>query len=79
MGEGKLKLSYLSGDSGLISGDYVLTSGLGGFYPGALVIGTVDSVHTDDDGLAQYAVITPLARLDELTQVFIIKDFDIVD
>lgn len=79
MGEGKLKLSYLSGDSGLISGDYVLTSGLGGFYPGALAIGTVDSVQTDDDGLARYAVITPLARLDELTQVFIIKDFDIVD
>jgi rod shape-determining protein MreC len=79
MGEGKLKLSYLSGDSGLISGDYVLTSGLGGFYPGALAIGTVDSVQTDDDGLARYAVITPLAQLDELTQVFIIKDFDIVD
>ena len=79
MGEGKLKLSYLSGDSGLISGDYVLTSGLGGFYPGALAIGTVDSVQTDDDGLARYAVITPLARLNELTQVFIIKDFDIVD
>ena len=72
-------LSYLSGDSGLISGDYVLTSGLGGFYPGALAIGTVDSVQTDDDGLARYAVITPLAQLDELTQVFIIKDFDIVD
>lgn len=79
MGEGKLKLSYLPGDSELIRGDYVLTSGLGGFYPGALAIGTVDSVQTDDDGLARYAVITPLARLDELTQVFIIKDFDIVD
>lgn len=79
MGEGKLKLSYLPGDSELIRGDYVLTSGLGGFYPGALAIGTVDSVQTDDDGLARYAVITPLARLDELTQVFVIKDFDIVD
>ena len=79
MGEGKLRLNYLPGDAGLISGDYVLTSGLGGFYPGGLAIGTVDSVQTDDDGLAQYAVITPLARLDELTQVFVIKDFDIVD
>ncbi len=79
MGEGKLRLNYLPGDAGLISGDYVLTSGLGGFYPGSLAIGTVDSVQTDDDGLAQYAVITPLARLDELGQVFVIKDFDIVD
>ena len=41
MGEGKLKLSYLSADAQLLSGDVVTTSGLGGFYPGGLVIGTV--------------------------------------
>ena len=60
--------------------DYVVTtSGLGGFYPGGLVIGTVESVRTGDDGLAQYAVLAPAARLGELSEVFIIKDFDIVD
>ena len=79
MGEGRLKLSYLSTEAQLLSGDYVLTSGLGGYYPGGLVIATVDSVLTDDDGLAQYAVLTPSARLDELTEVFVIKDFDIID
>ena len=42
MGEGKLKLSYLSADAQLLSGDVVTTSGLGGFYPGGLVIGTGD-------------------------------------
>ena len=79
MGEGKLKLSYLSADAQLLSGDVVATSGLGGFYPGGLVIGTVESVRTGDDGLAQYAVLAPAARLGELSEVFIIKDFDIVD
>lgn len=79
MGEGKLKLSYLSADAQLLSGDVVMTSGLGGFYPGGLVIGTVESVRTGDDGLAQYAVLAPAARLGELSEVFIIKDFDIVD
>ena len=79
MGEGKLKLSYLSADAQLLSGDVVKTSGLGGFYPGGLVIGTVESVRTGDDGLAQYAVLAPAARLGELSEVFIIKDFDIVD
>lgn len=59
MGEGKLKLSYLSADAQLLSGDVVTTSGLGGFYPGGLVIGTVESVRTGDDGLAQYAVLAP--------------------
>ena len=79
MGEGKLKLSYLSADAQLLSGDVVTTSGLGGFYPRGLVIGTVESVRTGDDGLAQYAVLAPAARLGELSEVFIIKDFDIVD
>ena len=79
MGEGKLKLSYLSADAQLLSGDVVTTSGLGGFYPGGPVIGTVESVRTGDDGLAQYAVLAPAARLGELSEVFIIKDFDIVD
>ena len=79
MGEGKLKLSYLSADAQLLSGDVVTTSGLGGVYPGGLVIGTVESVRTGDDGLAQYAVLAPAARLGELSEVFIIKDFDIVD
>ena len=79
MGEGRLKLSYLSADAQLLSGDVVTTSGLGGFYPGGQVIGTVESVRTGDDGLAQYAVLAPAARLGELSEVFIIKDFDIVD
>ena len=79
MGEGKLKLSYLSADAQLLSGDVVTTSGRGGVYPGGLVIGTVESVRTGDDGLAQYAVLAPAARLGELSEVFIIKDFDIVD
>lgn len=48
MGEGKLKLSYLSADAQLLSGDVVTTSGLGGFYPGGLVIGTVESVRTGE-------------------------------
>lgn len=79
MEEGRLKLTYLSADAQLLSGDYVVTSGLGGFYPGGLVIGTVESILVDDDGLTLYAVLAPLARLDSLSEVFIVKDFEIVE
>ena len=79
MGEGKLRLSYLSADAQLLTGDVVTTSGLGGFYPSGLVIGTVETVQTGDDGLAQYAVLAPSARLDELKEVFVIKEFDVVE
>ena len=79
MGQKCFKLSYLPPAASLLAGDYIVTSGLGGYYPSGLVIGTVSSVKTDDDGLAQYAVITPMVDLDTLTEVFVIKDFDIVD
>ena len=79
MGEGKLKLSYLPENTDLVSGDEVLTSGRGGVYPAGLLVGTVDTVHTDDSGMTRYAIITPSADLNNLQQVFVITDFDIVE
>ena len=57
MAEGKLRLQYLADSASLIKGDVVVTSGLGGYYPSGLVIGTVEAVQTDDGGLARYAVL----------------------
>lgn len=79
MREKKLKLSYLPADVSLLAGDYIVTSGLGGFYPSNLVIGTVERVETDDNGLAQYAVLDPMLDFDALTEVFVIKSFEIVE
>lgn len=79
MGEEKLKLSYLTDEADLLAGDSIVTSGLGGYYPSGLMIGTVESVQTDDDGLARYAVLVPAAELSTLTEVFVIVDYDIVD
>ncbi len=79
MGEGKLKLTYLPENTQLIAGDEVLTSGMGGVYPSGLKVGTIDEILTDASGIARYAVLSPAAALDELRQVFIIKQFDIVE
>ena len=79
MGEGLLELDSLSDDAGVTVGDLVVTSGLGGYYPSDLVIGTVREVMAGDDGLAQYAVLEPAADLEDLRQVFVIKDFTIVE
>ena len=78
MTEGRLTLSYLPADCQLLAGDLVVTSGLGGYYPSDLVIGTVESVQLDDSGSSRFAVVMPSARLEQLKQVFIIKSFDIV-
>ena len=79
MGEGKLKLTYLPENSQLISGDLVSTSGRGGVYPSGLTAGHVEEVRTDVSGMTQYAVIVPETDLNSLKQVFVIKDFDIVE
>lgn len=79
MGEGKLKLTYLPENTELMAGDQVLTSGMGGVYPSGLVVGHIEEVHTDESGLEQYAILAPEADLDGVRQVFVIKDFDIVE
>ena len=79
MGEGKLKLTFLPENSQLMSGDLVTTSGRGGVYPSGLVAGQVEEVRTDASGIGEYAVIVPETDLDNLKQVFIIKEFTIVE
>lgn len=79
MTQGQLSLTYLESAEDLISGDLVVTSGLGGYYPAGLTIGTVEELRTDADGLTQYAVVTPKAAIDALTQVFLITEFDVVE
>ena len=77
MTEAKLKLSFLPEDTDLLAGDQVVTSGRGGVYPSDLVVGHVESVRTEPDGVSRYAVVIPAVTFSELKQVFVITDFDI--
>ena len=78
MEDNRLRLSFLPPECELLGGDLVVTSGLGGFYPADLVIGSVEELLVDDSGAASYAVLVPAVKFDELTEVFIVKEFDIV-
>jgi len=79
MRQGLVKLSYLPVDTGLMAGDEVLTSGRGEVFPSGLVVGSVEQVKTDPSGMNCYALIRPAVDLSNLIEVFIIKEFDIVD
>ena len=76
MDENRLRLEYLPVDCSLLGGDLVVTSGLGGFYPAGLVIGSVAEVQKDDSGATSYAILTPAVDFDELSEVFVIRSFD---
>lgn len=76
MEKNRLRLDYLSADCDLLGGDLVLTSGLGGFYPAGLVIGSVEEMQKDDSGASSYAILVPAVDFSELQQVVVIRSFD---
>ena len=63
----------------LFNGDLIVTSGLGGYYPSDLVIGTVEDILADDSGMGKYAILSPKTDPNSLSQVFIITGFDVVE
>lgn len=79
MKQGLTRMGYLTSGAQIFTGDDVLTSGKGGAFPAGLLIGTVTSVMTEAGGQSTYGVVEPACDLDSLSQVFIIKDFEIVE
>ena len=73
------KLTFLADGAQIFEGDEVLTSGSGGAFPAGLVIGTITKVQTEEGGQIEYGIVEPQCDLDSLVQVFIIKDFEVVE
>ena len=78
MEDNRLRMDYLPADCKLLTGDLVVTSGLGDYYPSGLVIGSIEDVLMDDSGAASYAIVAPAANFAGLTEVFVLKSFEIV-
>ncbi|MBR4158297.1 MAG: rod shape-determining protein MreC [Oscillospiraceae bacterium] len=74
-----LRLAYLTDSSGVFEGDAVLTSGEGGAFPQGLIIGEVTALRSDDGGQSVYGVVRPALDVSHLTQVFVIKDYEITE
>lgn len=74
-----MKISFVAESGQVITGDVVVTSGAGGAYPQGLIIGTVSSVHTEAAGQIEYAVVEPFTDLNALTQIFVVKDYQVVE
>jgi rod shape-determining protein MreC len=67
---GTLRFKYMARDgSGIQVGDVVVTSGLGGLFPGGIPIGRVHAIDDRGSALFHYARLTPavdFARIDEV-------------
>jgi len=74
VGAGRMQVTYLRSDAKLHLGDSVVTSGLGGVFPGALPLGTISSISVDKTRSLQTAVLHPAADFDHLNEAFVIQN-----
>lgn len=73
---GKVKMLYLTRDTEVQPDSIITTSGAGGVFPGDLLIGRVDSVERSNADSSYYAILTPYVDVTEVTDVFVVTDFD---
>lgn len=73
---GKVKMLYLTRDTEVQPGSIITTSGAGGVFPGDLLIGRADSVERSNADSSYYAILTPYVDVTEVTDVFVVTDFD---
>jgi len=73
------KLTYLADGAQIFVGDEVLTSGSGGAFPQGLLIGRLIAVQTEAGGQIEYGILEPEVNFESLVQVFVIKDYKVVE
>jgi rod shape-determining protein MreC len=76
-GKPRVKVEYLPKDSQIAVGQFLVTSGLGPYFPAGLRLGTVTEVPPLKNdyptfGLYREAIIEPTADLDQLDELFIV-------
>jgi rod shape-determining protein MreC len=76
---GKLVMTDIPHDATVAEGDVVLTSGLGGMFPKALIIGQVVKVTRHDVELFQEAEIQPTVDFNGLERALVITNFTPTD
>ena len=69
IGTDKLQMKYLALDAEVEIGEDVTTSGIGSFFPKGLLIGKIESIERDADGLHLLALVKPSVPFSKLEEV----------
>ncbi len=67
-------ITFIPQTDGVVAGDVVETSGLGGIYPDGLVVGKVARVERKDADPFQAAVVESAVALDKLERLYVLAD-----
>lgn len=76
---GDLIIDLIPLDATVEPGDLVFTSGIGGAYPGNILIGQVSNVRQEATALFQTATVQPIVDFTRLEIVLVIVNFEPVD
>ena len=69
---GGLVMRYLDKDSDIIPGDIVLASGINQELPSGVLIGSIEAVKDDDQGLGKYCPVKTAVNLKRIREVLVI-------
>lgn len=75
LGNGYLKFGFLDKNADVEVFDVIETSGITGIYPKGIAIGTILETTVEANGISKYTIIKPFVDVEELNQVYIIKEF----
>jgi len=73
-GENRCQLKYLLRSEEIVTGDVIITSGLGGVFPKGLKVGEIRSVDKKGHGIFQFAELVPSVDLTKLEEVMVIGE-----
>jgi rod shape-determining protein MreC len=76
---GEIILEMLSQNVELTPGEILLTSGLGGNYPGNVIVGQVIEINTTKNQLFQTALVQPVVDFSALRAVLVITNFNTIN
>ena len=76
---GEVTLELLSQNTEMTPGEILLTSGLGGNYPGDVIVGQVVEIITTENQLFQTALVQPVVDFSALRAVLVITNFNTIN
>ena len=73
LGRWRCELRYLEPEAQVLPGDLIVTSGMGGVFPGGLRVGTVTSVGSDPQSTGRTASVETAVDIRTVEEVLVIE------
>lgn len=69
---GLCRMEYIQSETDVEIGDMVETSGLGGIFPGGILVGKIKEIRQSGHDISRYAIVEPSVDFKRLEEVFIL-------